>query len=51
MWRYRLGALLFLFALNGLLFHFGEPFLLAALIMLVAMAVALALLLRLDAKA
>ena len=51
MLRYRLGALLFLFALNGLLYHFGEPFLLAAVVMVVCMVVALALLLRLDAKA
>lgn len=51
MLRYRLGALLFLFALTGLLYQFGEPFLLAAVVLLVVLALVIALLLRLDAKA
>lgn len=51
MLRYRLGWLLFLLALTALLYHFGEPFLLAAVVMVLAMVVVLALLLRLDAKA
>ena len=50
MLRYRLGAAAFIAALCGLLYHFGESFLLAALALLAGLGVAMLLFLRHDAR-
>lgn len=50
MLRYRLGAAVFVALLVGLLYHFGESFLLAALVLLAGLGVFMLLFLRYDAK-